>query len=118
MAYSEDFRKKVLEIMALESLKVSETARRFKLSRRTVESWLVSIERKEHSNRYRKLSLEALQNDVEKYPDAYQYERAKRLGVGQNSIFHGLKRLGISYKKKPYTPKIGREKAYYLSTKD
>jgi hypothetical protein len=67
MAYSKDFRKKVLEIMALKSLRVSETARRFKLSRRTVESWLVSMERKEHSHRFRKLILIYHHVRIEKY---------------------------------------------------
>ena len=52
------------------------------------------------------------------HPDAYQYERAQRLEVGQNCIFHGLKRLKISYKKKPYSSESGRRKAYYISSKD
>ena len=58
--------------------------------------------------------MEKLKKDVELYPDAYQYERAERLGVGQNCIFHGLKRLQISYKKKPYPSEGGRSKAYYI----
>jgi transposase len=118
MAYSEDFRKKVLEIMSIESLTAYQASHRFKINIKTVKSWQVSISRKAHSNRHRKLSLEALKEDVENYPDAYQYERAKRLGVKQNTICKALKSLKITYKKKPYTPKIGREKAYYLSTKD
>ena len=118
MAYSEDFRKKVLEVMNFEALTIASTARRFKINRKTLEAWIVSIVRKPHSNRYRKLCLEALKEDVEKYPDAYQYERAQRLGVKQNTICYGLERLKISYKKKPYTPAGGRGKAYFISGKD
>jgi hypothetical protein len=40
--------------------------------------------------------MEALKRDVEKYPDAYQYERAQRLGVSQRGIGYAWKRLGIS----------------------
>jgi transposase len=69
MAYSEDFRKKVLEIMSIESLTAYQASQRFKIDLKTVKSWQVSIDRKEHSNRFRKLSLEALRADVEKYPD-------------------------------------------------
>jgi hypothetical protein len=30
--------------------------------------------------------MEKLKADVEEYPDGYQYERAKRFGVGQNAM--------------------------------
>tara|TARA_B100002052_G_scaffold248166_1_gene234860 strand:+ start:249 stop:401 length:153 start_codon:yes stop_codon:yes gene_type:complete len=39
-----------------------------------------------------------LARDVEQAPDAYQWERAKRLGVAERTIGYGLQRL-ISYKK-------------------
>ena len=45
--------------------------------------------------------MEALKQDVETYPDAYQYERAQRLGVSQRGIGYALKRLAMSRKKKP-----------------
>ena len=38
--------------------------------------------------------------DVELTPDAYQWERAKRLGVAERTISYGLKRLTVSYKKR------------------
>ena len=93
--------------MNSESLTILATAKRFKIDWKTVKSWMQSIKRKSHSNRFRKLSLEALRKDVEEYPDAYQYERAKRLGVKQNTICDGLKKLKISYKKKLYNPSYG-----------
>ncbi|SFI79179.1 IS630 transposase-related protein, partial [Nitrosomonas sp. Nm34] len=45
--------------------------------------------------------MEILAQDVKNYPDAYQYERAKRLGVSKQGINHALKRLSVTYKKKP-----------------
>jgi hypothetical protein len=48
-----------------------------------------------------KISNEAILEDVNKYPDAYQSERALRLGVSKSGIYHALKRNKISYKKKP-----------------
>lgn len=115
MVYSKDFRKKVLETKEAESLTILAVARRFKIDWKTVKSWMQSIERKVHSNRYRKLCLEALREDVKEYPDAYQYERAERLGVKQNTICDGLKKLKISYKKKPFSSEGGRNKTYYIS---
>ena len=43
--------------------------------------------------------MEALRKDVEENPDHYQYERAKKFGVAQSTIFYALKRLAISTKK-------------------
>ena len=37
--------------------------------------------------------------DVKKYPDAYNYERAQRLNVSTSGIYCALRRLEISYKK-------------------
>jgi transposase len=118
MAYSKDFREKVLEIMKTESLTLLGTAKRFQIDWKTVKLWTQSIERKVHSNRYRKLCLEALKADVEEYPDGYQYERAARLGVRQNTIFNGLKKLGISYKKNTFASESGRGKTYIIPRED
>ena len=44
--------------------------------------------------------MEALAADLRDYPDAYQRERAARLGVTQNAICYALKnKLRVSYKK-------------------
>jgi hypothetical protein len=55
--------------------------------------------------------MEALRGDVEQYPDSYNEEGAKRFGVSPKGIFEALKRLGITYKKKPKTPQGGSRKA-------
>lgn len=52
-----------------------------------------------------KVDMEVLKNDVEKFPDEYQCERAKRLNVGQPAIHYALKRLNISLKKRSDTRK-------------
>ena len=43
-----------------------------------------------------KIDMDALKQDVEAYPDAYQYERAERFGVSRRTIGYAWKRLGIS----------------------
>ena len=48
--------------------------------------------------------------DVIDNPDAYQYERAKRLEVSQAAVHFGLKRLGVTYKKTLEHPKADKEK--------
>ncbi|MBC8954659.1 transposase [Xenorhabdus sp. PB62.4] len=50
-----------------------------------------------------KISDEALIMDVQNYPDDYQWERAKRLGVAQSAIHYALKRLKITVKKNTKT---------------
>ncbi|WP_109490254.1 IS630 transposase-related protein [Orientia tsutsugamushi] len=47
----------------------------------------------------RKISIEKLKEDVSQHSEAYQYERAERLGVSKSSIQKALKRLNITYKK-------------------
>nr|WP_244589977.1 IS630 transposase-related protein [Xenorhabdus budapestensis] len=46
-----------------------------------------------------KISDETLIIDAQNYPDDYQWERAKRLGVTQSAIHYALKRLKITFKK-------------------
>ncbi|MDE9545722.1 IS630 transposase-related protein, partial [Xenorhabdus bovienii] len=48
---------------------------------------------------------ETLIADVKNYPDDYQWERAKRLGVSQSAIHYALKRLKITVKKNAQTPR-------------
>ena len=46
-----------------------------------------------------KIPDDALIEDVKRYPDDYNYERARRLNCSKTGIFNALKRLGISQKK-------------------
>lgn len=118
MGYDKKLKEKVLLVKRKSNLTIVETANLFEVAKSTIQRWLKRTENLKQTGRPRKLCLEVLKADVEKYPDAYQYERAERLGVKQNTICYGLEQLEISYKKKPYTPAGGRGKAYFISEKD
>lgn len=103
MTYSIDFRQKVLAIRDKENLSMVEVAQRFGIGVRTVMRWtkrIVAIAKRHKPAT--KVNMDALRQDVEQYPDAYIYERAKRLGVSPSGIWYALKRLNITCKKNPY----------------
>ena len=100
MSYSIDFRRQVFKIKELKKLTFQETSERFGITIRTLFRWQERIEPKVKRNKpSTKVDMEALRKDVDQNPDHYQYERAKKMGVGQSTIFYALKRLGISNKK-------------------
>ena len=116
MAYSIDFRRKVLEVRDQDRLSIAQVAERFAVGKASVMRWLKRIERKPSGFRRRKLEVEALAADLRDYPDAYQRERAVRLGVTQNAISYTLKRkLHVSYKKNTTASARGRRSAVCLS---
>lgn len=100
MSYSIDFRKQIFKIKEKESLTFQETSDRFGVPIRTLFRWQRKIDPETKRNKpSTKLDMKALEKDVVENPDHYQYERAKKFGVGQSTIFYALKRLGISNKK-------------------
>ena len=100
MAYGESLRKQVLHVQEKESLSQDETALRFDISQARVSRWKSNPQSRLGQNRSAyKIKDEALLADVEAYPDAYQSERASRLGVSQRGVSHALKRLKLSRKK-------------------
>lgn len=100
MTYSLDFRKKVLSIRSKEGLSFAQVAKRFGVSVNSVFLWSKRLKSKRSKNRPAiKIDKESLMEDIKKYPDAYNYERAKRLNVSTSGIFCALRRLQISYKK-------------------
>lgn len=102
MTYSIDFRKKVLKVKEEEKLSVAETATRFGISLASVVRWRKNVVPKVSRHKAAtKIDMEALKKDIATYPDAYQYERAERLGVTSMGIWHALKRLQVTYKKNP-----------------
>jgi transposase len=116
MTYSTDFRCKVLTIKEQENLSYEETAQRFKIGIASLTRWNAKLEPQLTRNKpATKIDMEVLAKDVETYPDAYQYERAKRLGVSQRGIGLALKRLKISYKKNAVTSKGQRRRTATLS---
>lgn len=116
MTYSVDFREKVLSIKASENLTYEEASIRFKVGKASIMRWSKKIA--PQRTRYKpatKIDMEALKRDVEEYPDAYLSERAERLGVSRVGVFHALRRLKVTYKKKPSASQGGsREKVYFL----
>lgn len=105
MTYSIDFRKKVLLIKEQENLSFSQIAKRFRVSVNSVFLWSKSLEPKRIRQKApTKIHNNLLLEDVKKHPDAYMYERAKRLGVSTAGIRFALKRLKITHKKKPQSP--------------
>ncbi|MBL8252475.1 MAG: transposase [Candidatus Competibacter sp.] len=117
MAYSIDFRRKVLGVRERERLSITQVAQRFAVGKASVMRWLKQVERKPSGFRRRKLDLAALEQDLRDYPDAYQRERAARLGVTQNAICYALKRkLRVSYKKNISASARGCRRAARLSS--
>ena len=100
--YSLDFRKHVLLLGEKENLSIRELAKRVGVASRSIVNWKKCITPlvKRH-RKATKLDEEALKKDIEKHPDTYQHERAKRLNVSESCIWHALKRLKMTYKKKP-----------------
>ncbi len=111
MTYSIDFRKKVLAIKEKEQLTYEETAKRFQIGKTTLVRWHTKLEPQKTRNKpATKINMDVLKADIEEYPDAYQYERAKRLGVSQVGILRALRRLGVTYKKNTQASQGGSRK--------
>ena len=102
MTYPLEFRRKVMEVKANHGLTYQQTADRFCIGKNTITRWHRCLEPKQCKDRPSiKLDILKLQHDVEQYPDAYQYERAERLNVSSSCVFYALRRLKISFKKRP-----------------
>jgi transposase len=106
MAYSLDFRKRVFAVKEKEGLTFSETSKRFHVPMNTLFRWQRRIEPKTKRNKpATKIDMKALRRDIRKYPDKFQYERAREFGVTQGAIWFALKRMNISVKKNSVPPK-------------
>ncbi len=111
MTYSLDFRQKVLRVRAKEKLTFIETAKRFDIGLASLVRWSKDIiPQKTRNKPATKIDMEALKKDIEAYPDAYQYERAERLGVSKVCIWYALKRLKVTYKKNSQASQSGSRK--------
>jgi transposase-like protein len=102
MTYSADFRQQVFLVKEKENLSLEQVANRFGMGKSTVFRWTKRLEAKRTRHKpATKIDADRLRKAVALYPDAYQYERAQRLGV----IGYALKRLGMSRKKNMFPPK-------------
>jgi transposase len=104
MTYSLDFKKKVLEVKERDQISFEEVSERFSVGQARVFRWSKPLEAQPTRDKpATKIDMEKLKKDVERYPDAYQYERAPRFGVSRKASGYALKRLGISRKKTVFT---------------
>ena len=111
MTYPLKYRERVLEAKE-EGLSYAETAEQYRVSISTIQRWEKEPKPQEKRNKpATKIDMQALENDVKKYPDAYQKERAKRFGVSPAGIGHALKRLKITRKKNAAASASRRESA-------
>ena len=118
MSYDIKFRRQVLKIREKEGLSFSKVAHRFGVSKQTIYNWSKRIEEKKTRNKpAQKIDMDALKKDIERDPDAYQYERAARFGVTQMAIWAALKRLKVSYKKNSQASQSRSRKTSYLLPK-
>lgn len=115
MTYSSDFRRKVLSVREKENLTIAQVAARFCVGVASVVRWIKHPEPKRTRNKpATRIDMDALARDVLDYPDAYQYERAGRLGVSEKGVGHALRRMGVSYKKKSASSQGGRRRTAYF----
>ena len=99
MTYSIDYRKQVLSSIA-DGMTIREAALFYRLSTSTIHSWQQNLAHKIKRNKApTKIPDDVLIEDVKRYPDDYNYERARRLNCSKTGIFNALKCLGISQKK-------------------
>jgi transposase len=118
MSYDIRFRCHVLKIRDQEGLSFSKVAERFGLAKQSVYNWSKRLE--EQKKRFKpasKIDMATLSEDIRQYPDGYQYERAARLEVSRQGIWHALRRLGVTYKKNPHASQGGSRKTLYLLPK-
>ena len=108
MTYSTDFRRKVLEVRDRDGLSFEQTAALFGVAKSSVRRWTERLEPCINRNKpATKIDMKLLSRDVGMYPDAYQYERAERLGCSRRGIGEALKRLKISRKKNFFASEDG-----------
>ena len=118
MAYSHHFIKKVLKLKS-EGMSFIKISKKFNISVRSIQEWLKGNLPKGTRNKPNtKLDLEALKQDIIKYPDAYLKERAQRLGVSDHCISLNLKKLNVTYKKNSNSSQSRRRKAIIFSKED
>ena len=116
MTYSIDFRKKVLAIKEKEKMSFKAVSKRFGVGKNTVFVWTKKISPLKNKNKApTKIPIDKLREDVVQYSDAYQYERAERLGVSRSGVQKALKRLNITYKKSFKTSEGKRRREIRIS---
>ena len=106
MAYSEDYRKRVIEY--LEEGDTQETAHQvFKVGLTTIKRWKKqyeetgSLKNKPLKRTFKKIDPEKLSAYVKEHPDAYLREIAEVFGCTDDAVRLALIKLKITRKKRP-----------------
>ena len=116
MTYSVHFRKKVLSVKEMEGLSFTAVSKKFNIGRNTIFSWTKKLQPQKYIDKKAiKIDPIKLAQDVVEYSDAYQYERAERLGVRRSGIQRALRKLNITYKKSFTTPEGKRRRKIRIS---
>lgn len=101
MAYSKDFRQKVLSIREERNLSLLDRSTLFGVGVASLFRWTKNPEPSKTRNKAAtKIDREALARDVEEKPDDFHSERAIRLAVSASCVGRALKRLNVSRKKR------------------
>ena len=112
MAYSVDFRKKVVEYL-LKGHSQRAAASTFGIHQETVNQWYQqyrktgSLKKKLPIRKFRKIDPQKLKIYVMEHPDVYLKEIGEVFGCSDVAVLKALRRLGITRKK---TKKIPRTK--------
>ncbi|MGL4426182.1 MAG: IS630 transposase-related protein [Alphaproteobacteria bacterium] len=114
MSYDKKFRLQVLKVREEKGLSLVETGKLFGIHKQTIYNWSKRLEEKKRERKAFKLDMASLAQDVANHPEAYQHERASRFNVSPRCIGYGLKRLGITVKKKPQASQSGSRQTVYI----
>ena len=89
-----------MSVRSKEKLSLAAVAKRFDVTINTLGRWSKNLYPQTHSNKpTTKINMQALKDDIKKYPHSYHYERAQRFNVSKTGIGWPLQRLKMSYKK-------------------
>jgi transposase len=102
MGYPLKMREHVFKIKKEKGLSFRQLSEQVNIGIATLLRWAKRIEPKNKRNRpCLKIPLKELKKDIEKYGDAYHWERAVRFGVSTSAIYYAMKKMGVTYKKNP-----------------
>lgn len=103
MAHSLDLRQKVMDYIE-NGGRITKAAKVFRIGRASIYRWL---DRKELQatvvkHRRRKIDTLALEKDIQENPETRLKQRAQKFGVSTTAIYHAMKRMKITRKKKNF----------------
>ena len=115
MAYSEDYRKRVIEYRK-EGHTYKQTCEVFRVALITIQQWEKklkeegTLKKKPVKRSFRKLDPEKLKEYLAEHPDAYLREIAAEFGCCETTVTYACRRLGITRKKRPRVMKNNQRK--------